>query len=90
MCISYSYLCIILLQPGTAKVIYAIGSSDPVGELFSNLQQHGQNKKGARSLNLLNYVKNRPIEAGAKHFDIIHKNVRFSVRLYMLGVANYI
>ena len=52
-------------------MIYAFGSSD-------KFSYHSMNR-GARSLNLLNYVKNAPPPKIAQYFDILSVNVRISV-----------
>ena len=48
-------------------MIYAYGHTDNIN------YHHGL--RGARSLNLLNYVKNAPPPASAKYFDVVSKNV---------------
>ena len=58
----------ILFQLGTSKIIYAYGKDD-------EFSYHSINR-GARSLNLLNYVKNAPPPKTAKYFDAVNKNVR--------------
>ena len=56
-------------------MIYAFGSSDKFNYHYMN--------RGARSLNLLNYVKNAPPPKTAKYFDILSVNVRIFF-LFML------
>eukprot|EP00795_Rhopilema_esculentum_P003456 gene3458-1835_t len=53
---------------GTSKVIYAHGPTD-------TFSKHQTNDRGARSINLLNYVKNVPPPKTAKYFDVISANV---------------
>ncbi len=53
---------------GTAKVIYAYGKTDDV-------KYHGSKMRGARSVNLMNYVKNVPPPSNAKYFDVKINNV---------------
>eukprot|EP00794_Sanderia_malayensis_P012195 gene12195-13451_t len=51
---------------GTTKVIYAYGPTDEIS--------FHHERKGARSLSLMNYVKNIPPQT-AKHFDVKIRNV---------------
>ncbi len=53
---------------GTTKVIYAYGQSD-------DIKYHGSSNRGARSLNLMNYVKNVPPPKTAKYFDVTIQKV---------------
>eukprot|EP00112_Aurelia_sp_Birch-Aquarium-sp1_P005363 Seg1607.2 transcript_id=Seg1607.2/GoldUCD/mRNA.D3Y31 product="DBH-like monooxygenase protein 1" protein_id=Seg1607.2/GoldUCD/D3Y31 len=55
---------------GTSKVIYAYGDNDE-----DRLSYHAT-RRGARSLSLLNYVKNSPVPASAKHFDVVINKVK--------------
>jgi len=52
---------------GTVKVIYAFGKDD-------TLNYHS-GSRGARSLNLLNYVKTGPPPKTAKYFEVLSRNV---------------
>jgi len=52
---------------GTNKVIYAFGKDDAL--------KYHSGRRGARSLNLLSYVKNVPPPKNAKHFDALSRNV---------------
>ena len=54
-------------------MIYAFGMNDVINYHSSN--------RGARSLNLLNYVKNAPPPKNARHFDVLSKNVRINSML---------
>eukprot|EP00795_Rhopilema_esculentum_P003452 gene3452-1831_t len=53
---------------GTSKVIYAHGPTD-------TFSKHRTSDRGARSINLLNYVKNVPPPKTAKYFDVVSANV---------------
>ena len=55
-------------------MIYAFGKDD----IF---KYHSMNR-GARSLNLLNYVKNAPPPKTAKYFDLVNKDVRIFLFLH--------
>jgi len=55
------------IQLGTIKVIYALGTQDVLSYHYG--------KRGAKSLNLLNYVKNTPPPTTAKYFDALSRNV---------------
>ena len=52
---------------GTTKVIYAYGSKDAIGYHF--------NTRGARSVNLMNFVKNVPPPTTAQQFDVVINDV---------------
>ena len=70
------------LQIGTSKVIYAYGDND------EDVLSYHTTRRGARSLNLLNYVKNSPVPASAKHFDVMINKVRFFYYRLSFGGKN--
>ena len=56
-------------------MIYAIGNSNPIGNSLSGMKRHPYHMRGSRSMNLLNYIKNKPIPAGTKYFDVLLNKV---------------
>ena len=61
------YIFIFAFQLGTINVVYALGTQDVLSYHYG--------KRGAKSLNLLNYVKNTPPPTTAKYFDALSRNV---------------
>ena len=55
------------------KVIYAYHTEDPESNSEIFIKQH--TARGAKSLNLLSYVKNSPPPKDAKYFDVVNQNV---------------
>ena len=64
-------------------MIFAYGQTDTVGYHYG--------RKGARSLSLLNYVKNKPVSPTAKYFDVKINKVsrRYRMAFYCVIIISY-